>query len=72
MKVRVECSDCNKTLQIEQVNMALDATNDVIIQVKHCNNIGCYDCGGCETKEENDKLKEALSEIEVVVIKNKR
>ena len=60
MQIIVKCSSCNKVLNNEA---HFDPMDDMIINVKPCNNIDCFDCGKCETEQENKKLREKIAAI---------
>lgn len=46
MNIIIRCAGCGKELELK--DKLIDVLGNIVLDVKTCDNMNCYDCSGCE------------------------
>ena len=58
MNIRIVCFSCDQELDIKDKRISV--VGDILLEIKPCNNIDCYDCSKCEETKQLEKDVEEL------------
>lgn len=64
MQVEIKCKTCGVYLDYEFV---ISPIGTLIIKVKPCTDMKCYNCNGCEDSKELASTKQTLKTIETII-----